>query len=132
MSEIRPNTENKPDLTNDMSTTGLNIEVMTAWAKNLLNVNNGKLDRFEQVQPYFDYFKEEDGRGYPGLYEAVMKISNPKAVVAYDSLVEEFNSDLDRINNERDGKAVRDFYKRAQALKHQLPKDPQKPTGNIV
>jgi len=62
------------------------------------------------------YVEEIQSRNIPGNAKLILELSDPTTVAAYDKLVDEFNSDLERIKKTKDATAVRDFYLRAKEL----------------
>ena len=105
--------------------TGLCTDVMNAWTPNPVYSSMDLFNRLKPVKRYEEYFKEQglkfEARGHFGLFSTVMQMSNPEAVSAFDRLVDEFNSDLPRIEADRDNTAVQEFLSRAQKLRNKLP-----------
>ncbi|MDQ5890082.1 MAG: hypothetical protein QG609_575 [Patescibacteria group bacterium] len=73
-------------------------------------------ETWNRLKERLRYEEEIQSRRLPGDIELVMELSDPTTVAAYDKLVDEFNSDLERIKKTKDATAVRDFYLRAKEL----------------
>lgn len=104
--------------------TGLDQDYINAWLLARMKASNGNFDEIQPVLHYGEYFQKKDQQfeatGRPGLLKATMAASNPDTVAVSDQLVDEFNADLPRIKEARDGTIIRAFVDRYLAL--------QKPT----
>ncbi len=105
--------------------TGLSLDVVNVWMSTSMVAHIGDFDKLKPVRHYAEYFKEQDlmyqKAGKHGLFDAVMKRSNPKAVAAFDEIVDEYNADLPRIKLEQDKDAVQEYFRRAGELRDKLP-----------
>ena len=77
----------------------------------VLSGRRGKQFFVSQLSHYKDYLTKRDGTS-PKEAELTMRLSDPRAVAAFDRVVDEFNADVDRINREQDFETVRIFENR--------------------
>lgn len=116
-----------PGVRDSFSKTGISLDAGNVWVGNSMAASTGNFDKLKPVRHYEEYFRGQDllyqDVGKPGLLEAVMRRSNPKAVAAFDQLVDEFNADLERIKNEKDNGAVQAFFRRQAELQDRLPEN---------
>lgn len=69
-----------------------------------------QLSRFEEMKPIQTYEEYFSGEGKnPNILPYVLKLSDAKAIEDLNKLVIDFNSDLDRIKEEKDIEAVKEF-----------------------
>ncbi len=69
-----------------------------------------QLSKFEEMKPIQTYEEYFSGEGKnPNILPYVLKLSDAKAIENLNSLVIDFNSDLDRIKEEKDIEAVKEF-----------------------
>lgn len=98
----------------------LDHDTMNVWV--ILGYTIPSLPKsFEKLKPlrhYENYVRHIDQtHGENGEYAALlMEKSDPRAVAAFDALVDEFNADLDRIKNERDYETAKKFLTKAKEL----------------
>lgn len=121
MQENRPGEEIIPGIQHSFSEeSGLSLDVLNVWMGTSVTAHIGGFDRLKPVRHYAEYFEEQDFMyqkvGKHGLFDAVMKRSSPKAVAAFDQIVDEYNADLTRIKSEKDNSAVQGYFKRASEL----------------
>ena len=115
-----------PGVKAQITTTGLSEDVFNAWGA----TGYADIDMFEEITPIETYeqyltassLKHQEA-GQPGLFDAVMERSNPKAVIEFNKVVAEFNQDLARIKQDKDAMAVRGYLERAMVLKEKLPEE---------
>lgn len=118
--------ENEPDVEVIAGTTfpfnerGITGDSLNAWMPNSMRGDLRNFDELAPVEHYGEYFQRKDQQyteaGKPGLFQGIMEKSNPEGVAEFDKLVDEFNVDLPRIKEERDGEAVQEFFRRAGEL----------------
>lgn len=76
-----------------------------------------QLSRFEEMKPVQTYEKYFSGEGKnPNILPYVLKLSDTKAVEDLNKLVLEFNGSLERIKEEKDIEAVKEFLKNIDIL----------------
>lgn len=79
-------------------------------------LNKGEAD----AKTTLEYGDEEGSKfikiSYPKETARIMELSDPKQVVKYDQLIDEFNAELPRIKQEQDLKSLENYYKRALEL----------------
>ncbi len=101
--------------------TGIDGDVVNAWILNYALALNGKFDQLGVVQHYGEYFfnldKQYEKAGKPGLFKAVMEGSDPKTVVAFDRLVDEFNGKLPEIMERGNSEEIQTYLKKVEDLK---------------
>lgn len=93
--------------------TGLMNDAINQWAS-LFYVQDA--EALKDITPRQHYEEYYNSRVELEIADYVMQKSNPGAVTAHYALVDEFNSNLDRILQEGDTEAVREFYERANRL----------------
>lgn len=107
--------------------TGIDGDVVNAWSFTHVTALLGEFDSIEPVKHYAEYFKDQDKKyeeaGKPGLFKAVMERSNPRTVALFDQLVDDFNTRLPQIIENRDVQTVQEYVGRAYQLKEKLPED---------
>lgn len=112
---------------------GIASDAFNAWMSMSFTAVLGNFDELKPVKHYGEYFQDQDREyekvGKPGLFEAIMESSNPEGIAAFDQLVDEFNSDLPRIVEQKDGQAIQTFFRRAGELKDSKPNQDQNRTG---
>lgn len=89
----------------------LDIDARNVFARLDFAVFAGKSGKQFSVSPlprYRDYLTQRAGTP-PEEVELTMSLSDLQAVAAFDRVVDEFNTDIDRINREQDFEAVRRF-----------------------
>lgn len=105
--------------------TGFSGEIMNDWTPNIVYASMGLFGRLRPVKSYQEYFLGKDpmfeAKGQSEFSSTVMRLSDPKAVIAFDRLVKDFNSALPMIIADENNGAVQFFLKRANKLKEQLP-----------
>lgn len=131
MQESRPGEEIIPGVQHSFSEkSDLSLDVLNVWMGTSVSAYMGEFDRLKPVRHYAEYFEEQDlmyqKAGKPGLFDAVMKRSNPKAVAAFDQIVDEYNADLARIKSEQDSEAVQRYFKTASELIEPVDPDSKK------
>jgi len=67
-------------------------------------------------RPYLHYEERFRAKHLPEDVDLIMKRSDPQSVTAFDQLVDEFNTDLERIKKEKDLAACRSFAARARKI----------------
>ncbi|HNU96372.1 MAG TPA: hypothetical protein PKH95_03105 [Candidatus Magasanikbacteria bacterium] len=69
-----------------------------------------QLSRFEEMKPIQTYEEYFSGEGKnPNILPYVLKLSDAKAIEDLNKLVIDFNNDLNRIKEEKDMEAVKEF-----------------------
>lgn len=53
---------------------------------------------------------------YPARLKRIIELSDPEQIKKYDKLVDEFDTDLERIKEENDAESLQKFYARAQEI----------------
>ncbi len=97
---------------------GLVMDSINAWMTTAVRARIGDFNRLRPVLHYGDYFLEQDKQyldaGKSGLCDAVMSQSKPEKVAEFDRPVDEYNSELNRIVEQKDAKSVNLFFKRVE------------------
>lgn len=76
-------------------------------------------EEIETITPlsYYRQYMEERKRSYSqGEINYVMELSDPGAIADFDRLVDEFNSDLERIKRDKDVATIKKFQQKASEL----------------
>lgn len=127
MAENEPEVKVFPGVTDGLDGTGITPDASNVWMNPSLKASSGHFDEIEPVKHYAEHYQDKDRfyqeHGKPGLLKAVMAGSNPEVVAAFDQLVDEFNTDLPRIIEQRDGVAVQGFLKRSTTLNPKSTKE---------
>lgn len=97
----------------ELTVTGLHTDAYNEWA-NIATIaescqhNISPVDEVESIPP-IKHYVERFSNSSDTDGEAIIRVSNPERVAAFDALVDEFNEDLARMKRERD-------YTKMQAL----------------
>ena len=95
--------------------TGLHGDIFNAWAS-LFYIGETDEEAITGLRPRDTYEAHFHARKEPEVANYVLASSRQNSVLSYNSLVMEFNGDLERIKKEKDHMAVRSFYDRAKEL----------------
>lgn len=131
MAENEPDIEIIPGVRYPFTESGIASDAFNAWMPMSFTAVLGNFDELKPVKHYGEYFQDQDRKyeeaGKPGLFEAIMERSNPAGVAEFDQLVDEFNADLPRIVEQKDGEAIQTLIRRAGELRDSKPNQDQSP-----
>lgn len=109
------------------SKTGLWSDATNSMIPAHMQAANGNWEEIKPVMHYQEFYESQDANyergGKPGFSAAIMAKSNPTGVAAFDKIVDELNSDLPRIKEQKDKEAIREYIVRAMELNRKLPDD---------
>ncbi len=90
---------------------GLSADYINAYAYIDALLRDMELEKIKPVKTYREYLMNT-----PEYYHHTMELSDDKAIAELDRLVNEFNSDVERIKREKDANTVRNFIRSVNDL----------------
>ena len=106
---------------------GLYRDVINIWTPLPMVLDGDSIDDafLVDLKPLPHYAEYLDARQYaPSEIKYIAQKSSSEAITKFDSLIDEYNADRERIKKQKDGKKIKEFVSRAEALfKKPIPDD---------
>ncbi|MFA6100120.1 MAG: hypothetical protein WC750_04600 [Patescibacteria group bacterium] len=101
-----------------LSETPLDCDTLNDWIGVFFGANPAfSTHPFPEQEPILHYHEYQLTRRIsPAQRDLIMQLSDPRAIEAYDQLVDEFNSDLEQIVSTRDAKKCKEYAVRVRKL----------------
>lgn len=116
----------RKEIIDDHFTSGVGLyrDVMNIWTPLPMCVDGDSIDDdfLTELQPLPHYAEYIGAKQYtPAEIDYIFQKSSLEAIAEFDTLIDEYNADLERIKRARDGKKIMEFVDRAKALFKKSP-----------